>query len=475
MAATALDRILETLVGAVKSKPDGVSILDEKTLAGRMDALAREAVFGDGQTQAAARWLIWEAAQDLGLRPASIHDFYSARGRGEIAKAHTVPAINLRMITYDSARAVFRAARSRDVGALIFEIARSEIGYTDQRPAEYAAAVLAAAIREGFRGPLFLQGDHFQVSAKKFASSPDSEVKAVRDLIEEAVAAGFYNIDIDTSTLVDLSKATLDEQQRLNFELCADFARFIREREPKGVTISVGGEIGEVGQKNSTPEDLDAFMLGFNTRRGDLVGISKISIQTGTSHGGVVLPDGTLAKVAIDFDVLRALSDKARRDYGMGGAVQHGASTLPDSAFHKFVEAGTCEVHLATAFQNLVMDHPSVPEHVRSRVVDWVKANAADERKAKDTEAQFIYKSRKKAVGPFKKEFWGLPEEARAAVGADLEKQFGFLFDQLGVGGTSALVKKFVKAPEIHRPLPTDGGEKAGSGKKPEDVSGLAD
>ena len=128
------------------------------------------------------------------------------------------------------------------------------------------------------------------------------------------------------------------------------------------MTISIGGEIGEVGQKNSTPEDLDAFMEATTPSAGSRHGISKISIQTGTSHGGVVLPDGTLAKVAIDFDVLRVLGEKARQEYGMGGAVQHGASTLPESAFHKFVEAGTCEVHLATAFQTLVIEHEAAPE-----------------------------------------------------------------------------------------------------------------
>jgi fructose/tagatose bisphosphate aldolase len=221
---------------------------------------------------------------------------------------------------------------------------------------------LAAAIREGFRGPLFIQGDHFQTSAKKYAADPGAETKAIRDLIGEAVAAGFYNIDIDSSTLVDLSKPTLEEQQRLNYEVCADFTRFIRGLEPKGVTISIGGEIGEVGQKNSTPEDLDAFMKGYNGRRGDVTGISKISIQTGTSHGGVVMPDGTLAQVAIDFHTLQQVGEKARREYGLGGAVQHGASTLPEGAFHKFVEAGTCEVHLATAFQTLII------EHSRSRI-----------------------------------------------------------------------------------------------------------
>ena len=294
-------------------------------------------------------------------------------GRGEVPGRFTVPAMNLRMIAYDSARAAFRAARGIDAGALIFEIARSEIGYTDQRPAEYASAVLAAAIREGHRGPVFIQGDHFQTSGKKYAAAPEAELKAIRDLILEAVAAGFYNIDIDTSTLVDLAQPTLDAQQRLNYELCADFTAFIRAHEPAGVTVSVGGEIGEVGQKNSTPEDLDAFMRGYAARIGGAAGISKISIQTGTSHGGVVLPDGSLAQVAIDFEVLKALSEKARREYGMGGAVQHGASTLPETAFHKFVEAGTCEVHLATAFQSLVIEHAAVPEALRREMHEWLK------------------------------------------------------------------------------------------------------
>ncbi len=226
-----------------------------------------------------------------------------------------------------------------------------------------------------------------------------------------------------------------------------------------------------MGLKNSTPEDLAAFMKGYDARRGPVTGISKISVQTGTSHGGVVLPDGTLAQVAIDFAVLKELSEEARRLYGMGGAVQHGASTLPDAAFHKFVEAGACEVHLATAFQTLVMDHEATPASLRAEMAEWLKVNAAGERKPKDTEAQFLYKARKKAVGPFKKRFWDLPAAALDAVGASLEKQFAFLFDQLAIGGTAGLVAKHVDAPEGHRPLP-DGGVKTVKG---ESTEGLAD
>ena len=137
-----------------------------------MDGLIREAVFGEAESKAAARWLIWETAQALGIRPASIHDFYMADRPRRHRRTFTVPAINLRMLAYDSARAVFRAAGKLDAGAFIFEIARSEIGYTDQRPAEYAASVLAAAIREGWRGPVFIQGDHFQTRRKNTPPRP---------------------------------------------------------------------------------------------------------------------------------------------------------------------------------------------------------------------------------------------------------------------------------------------------------------
>jgi len=471
MANDTLDKILKTLTGIVVRRDDRIAVLDETRLPERMDALIEEAVLGEDAAKAAARWVIWEASQALGIRPASIHAFYMAMGRGEVPGRFTVPAINLRMLVYDAARAAFRAARRIDAGALIFEIARSEIAYTDQRPAEYVSAVLAAAIREGHRGPVFIQGDHFQASGKKYAAAPEAELQAIRDLILEAVGAGLYNIDIDTSTLVDLAQPTLDAQQKLNSLLCADLTAFIRSHEPAGVTVSVGGEIGEVGLKNSTPEDLDAFMRGYDARIGAAAGISKISIQTGTSHGGVVLPDGSIAKAAIDFDVLKVLSEKARREYGLGGAVQHGASTLPESAFHKFVEAGTCEVHLATAFQSLVIEHEAVPEALRHDMYEWLRTNAADERKPKDTDAQFFYKARKKAIGPFKQRFWNLPADARASIGGSLEKTFAFLFGQLGIAGTAAAVKTITAAPEVHQPLPS-GGVKSVKG---ENVDGLAD
>src|SRR5437899_3555991 len=414
-----------------------------------LDDLVRRAVFGSAPEREQARWLIWEMGQQAGVRPASIHELYLARGRGQVPP-FTTPAINVRVLAYDSARAVFRAARRLDVGAVICEIARSEIGYTEQRPAEYVAVMTAAALREGFPGPIFIQGDHVQVNAKKYAADPETELQALRTLIEEELHAGCYNIDVDTSTLVDLSKGSLDEQQRVNYERAAELTQFIREREPDGVTVSVGAEIGEVGGKNSDVHELKAFMEGYNRALqslGSYAGISKISVQTGTSHGGVALPDGSIAKVQLDLEALKALSAALREQHGLGGPLQHGASTLPPDAFSHFPKCEAIEIHLATNFQNIVFDHPRLPVEFRRELNDWVKGECKDEWKKGDTEEQFIYKSRKRAIGPFKRRLWDLPAEVRDAIGADLEKTFAFLFEQLRVTGTRPATDRYVKPP----------------------------
>ncbi len=408
--------------------------------------LARELVLSDDlEVKKRLGKRIFNIAYKEGIYPSSINQLYLARGRAEFPPNFTVPAINLRTLTLDLARAIFRVAKKNNAGAFIFEIARSEMGYTAQPPIEYSACVLAAAVKEGYQGPVFIQGDHFQLNAKKFAQNPEKEIETLKILIMQAVEAGFYNIDIDSSTLVDLSKSTIDKQQYLNYDTCAKLTQFIRKIQPRGIDISVGGEIGEVGGKNSTPEELRAFMYGFKKRlRKGKQGISKISVQTGTTHGGVVLPDGSIAEVAIDFDTLKNLSRISREEFGLAGCVQHGASTLPSEAFHRFVQTETTEVHLATEFQNMVYESSHFPEELRSRIYDWIKQNLAGERKEGQTEEQFIYKTRKKALGPFKREIFNLPQNIKDAIVASVEEKFDFLFKQLNVVHTKGLIDKYV-------------------------------
>jgi fructose/tagatose bisphosphate aldolase len=467
MTEASIESLLASMAGIARIRGERLEILDEAAFRGPfMDGLVFVAVFDAHPTaREAARWLIWSGSQALGCGSASIHELYMARGRGEFsATGFTVPAINVRASAYLTARQAFAAALERDAGAIIFEIAKSEMAYTDQRPAEYTAAVLAAAMRSGWRGPVFLQGDHFQFNAAKWKADPGAELGGIKDLTSEAVAAGFFNIDIDSSTLVDLSQPTVQDEQHVNAVNTVELTGLIRSLEPDAVTISIGGEIGEVGKANSTEWELRAYLDGyFGMLHGSgLPGISKVSIQTGTSHGGVVLPDGSIAQVKIDFDTMKRLSTVARDEYGLAGCVQHGASTLPDEAFHHFPANGTAEIHLATGFQNILYDDGGLAADLHAEMMAWCVANCADERKAGETDEQFLYKTRKKAIGPFKRALWTLPADAEAQIAANLRAKFGFLFDKLQIGGTRALVDRFVAIPDLPRPLPPGLGGDAG-------------
>jgi fructose/tagatose bisphosphate aldolase len=332
--------------------------------------------------------------------------------------------------------------------------------------------VLAAAIAEDYKGPIFIQGDHFQVSLKRYADAPDTESEAIKDLIKEALSAGFYNIDIDTSTMVDMTKQGVPEQQKVNYTLSAMFSAFIRANQPKNLQVSIGGEIGEVGGHNSTEEELRSYMDGYvkslTQQAPNATGLSKISIQTGTSHGGVVLPDGSIAKVSLNFDILRELSRVARSVYGMGGTVQHGASTLPETAFGKFVESEAVEVHLATNFQNMVYDR--IPDDLKSEMYAYLDQNHASERKPDMTDEQFYYKTRKYAIGKFKDKTWKLPANTKQDITQALENQFTQLFTDLGMTDTRLYIDAMVKPVVIEPALKDYLGEAAA-----EEVSDLAD
>lgn len=405
-----------------------------------IDELVYTAVFSQKpEVLTQARQFVRDLAKQNDIISSSINTLYRAIGK-EGGERFTVPAINVRALTYDTARCVFRLMNQYMIGPVIFEIARSEMDYTLQRPDEYSTVILGAALREKYHGPVFIQGDHFQLSARKFAADAQTEIQKIKDLAKEAISAQFYNIDIDASTLVDLSKENLDEQQKNNYEITAELTKYIRTLQPQGTIISIGGEIGHIGDRNSTPEDFQAFMKGY-TNLVNEEGISKVSVQTGTSHGGTPDASGKILDVKLDFSVLGSIGKIAREQYGMGGAVQHGASTLPNDLFNKFPEYHTLEIHLATGFQNIVYDH--LPQDVKDKMYEWCKQNLQAERKADWTDEQFVYKTRKKAIGPFKQQLWDLSPEQKQPIIAALEAQLTLLFKELNVVNTKDLVSKY--------------------------------
>jgi fructose/tagatose bisphosphate aldolase len=332
---------------------------------------------------------------------ASTQKLYQGIAQGNIIADFTIPAFNLRLLTMDLAQAVFRVAKKNKATAFIFELARSEMEYTAQPPQEYADNILKAAEAENWQGPVFLQADHFKIKKEEFLASPKQALTDLEVLIERAIKAGFYNIDIDCSAL-DMAS---------NIKQTAYFINYIRKLQPPGLEISVGGEVGEIGKANTTVSQLSQFLLGLEKELasyGDIKGISKVAVQTGTSHGkgGV-----------IDWPNLKALAQEAKK-HNLPGIVQHGASTLPKSEFSKFAQAGVCEIHLATELMDIVLGSPNFPKKIKEKI------------------------KTKRDIGPNKKEIDAMPQEIKNKLAQEVAKEFAFFFQELKVGNTQELIYK---------------------------------
>jgi len=201
-----------------------------------------------------------------------------------------------------------------------------------------------------------------------------------------------------------------------------------------------------VGKYNTQPDEVRAYIDGVRGLLGGDPGMAKISVQTGTSHGGVPMADGSIAEAKIDFDVLRETTRICREEYGIAGSVQHGASTLPEEVFNKFPENDAVEIHLATGFQNMILDAESLPSEMKDEIRKFCFENCADERKSGETDEQFVYKTRKKAIGPFKQRMWELPDAQKQPIIDAIEKKFEFLMDKLAVYNTRDIVLQYVPA-----------------------------
>jgi hypothetical protein len=439
-----------------------------------IDSLVLQATFNpDKEVVDFCRCLIKEIAIKQGILLNSIFDFYKKKAKDN--KKITVPAINVRGMAYNTGRAIFESARKNKVKILILEIAKSEIEYTGQRPLEFATSILAAAIKEGYQGFLFLQGDHFQIKAEKYKENALEEREKLKELICEAIKAGFYQIDLDMSTLVDWSATNYNNQQKINYQETALLTAYIRDLEKElgldklGIIINLGGEIGEIGKgiqgRNSIVEDLRAFMEGYikeldvlSKERGyQLNGITKIAVQSGTKHGGIRDEKGGVIKeIKVSFNTLAELGRVARKEYGLAGVVQHGASTLDPCCFVLFTgraapksfkiseellnkknyeilsENPVAEVHLATAYQDTIFDHSIFPKELSDRIKKWVLENYPP-KDGEDQKKSYI-SNRKNAWGYFKLELWSLPSEIQDELRKALVKQFSEdVFNNLGV------------------------------------------
>ncbi|MEX2540845.1 MAG: class II fructose-bisphosphate aldolase [Trueperaceae bacterium] len=420
-----------------------------------LDAAAVDLALAPAGQRAAKAAALRRQAADAGVHAGSIGAVYRAFAEGKLAPM-TVPAMNLRGLTYLLARAVFRAVDRLDAGPVMFELAPSESDVSDQSFAEYGAQVLAAAAREGHRGPVYLQGDHFEV-----AYDSDGGHSALMERSRAAVAAGVRQIDLDAAGLADGSAPSANERQRPNALATAHMLAFLR-RLDGGDELVVGGEVGEIGGANTTPEELRTFLTAVSDALpAGMRGLDKVSVQTGTRHGGVVRKDGSVGEMSVDLELTAILSDVARSEFGLPGVVQHGASTLSTAQLAQLPDAGVIEVHLATGIQNLVFEHGALPREFTDRINRELDSTA--EIRPDDggesashaesghydapgelSERQRFVMNRWKAWGRYKRELWTLESGVQASLGEAMEAWATELLTALQVAGKREAVGHLV-------------------------------
>ena len=391
-----------------------------------MRKLVEKYIFGSEKNKAKIYSKIKSMALKRGIFLASIAPLYKEIAKGNL-DGFSVPAFNIRTLTFDMSCAIFRAAKKAKAIAFILEIASSEMEYTKQSPEEFALCCLGAAIKEKYKDPIFLQGDHFYLK-----DTSEEAINNLQNLILKSLVAGFYNFDIDCSAL-----SPEDNVKYTNY-----FVEFIKKNQPQGVEIAIGGEVSSIGGgsasfttgDNTTPSQLESFLKRVH-------GLIKVSCQTGTRHGGKVLPSGLAEKVNINFESIKHLGEIAKQ-YGLAGVVQHGASTLQENQFTELTKAGVLEVHLSTLFQNIILDSKYFPKDLKNKMYSLARESYSIQAKKCETDVQFLQIFRKKVLGAFKKEIWQMPKKNIQGISKELEEKFTFFFKIFGVNDTKNLIKK---------------------------------
>lgn len=419
-----------------------------------LENAAREMAFASPERKKTISGAIRREAEGKRLFVGSIRPVYERIAAGTYT-GFTVPAVNVRGLVFDIARAAFEAARDVAAGPFMFEIAPAELAAGRQTFEEYAGEILAAALAEKWEGPIFLQGDHFQVD-----SNDPARLSELERHCEQAIQSGFYQIDIDAGSLLNESDGSVERRQESAIDATTRLVRLIRRLPSPGREVLLGGAVGEIGGNLTTEEDLRSFLNGITSALGsDVPSIGKVSVNTGTRHGGVVDEYGNPGRMPVDFELIGRLSEIARREYGLPGIVQHGASTMGFDQMARLPECGVNEVHLATALQTLIFDHPAFPRPLLRRMEKELGDGRSGQpgpeggRPRDSGVSPVIREEGWLAWGRYKSELWDLSPWIRAELRRDVGFWFRRVFETLALAGKETITREI-------SPLARFGGER---------------
>lgn len=345
-------------------------------------------------------------------------------------------------------RGIMKAAREMDA-AIIFEIAKSEVGYTDQSPEEYISIVKSLAKEINFNTPYCIHGDHITISE----NTPDA-IRSAEDLIRKEIEAGFTSFAIDASHNFNIEAETTREQLADNIEITTRIAKLIKrlmaekgkKRENYGLEVEVG-EIGKIDpetgeQELTTVDEAVTFIKALNENG---VYPDLIAINNGTVHGNVYDAEGNIVPL-LGIDGLRT-REVANAIASLGVQIaQHGITGTPLELIHKLIDAGIVKGNVATNWQNIALDN--MPFDLVKKMENWTMENYAVKVRAKKqsiSDKEIIGKNIKYGIRVFKNEIANIDDEYKQKI-YDASKKSAIEFIEAFNGRESGqIVRDYIK------------------------------
>ncbi|MFH1788384.1 MAG: class II fructose-bisphosphate aldolase [Candidatus Altiarchaeota archaeon] len=343
-----------------------------------------------------------------------------------------VMAANIR--TQLSTRGIMEAAKELDA-AVLFEIAKSEIGYTGQSPQDFYDGITGMAAELDFNTPYAIHGDHITIKD----STPESTASA-RKLIEDEVAAGFTSYAIDASHNFNFDGKTVREQLSDNIAITVELADLI----PSEACLEV--EVGEVGRTNAdgtkkltSVEESVTFIEALQEQG---VKPDLLAINNGTIHGNIFDEQGNIVEqVGIDIATTKAIAD-AIAPLGVRIA-QHGITGTPLRLMHLLIDAGIAKGNVGTNWQNVVVEN--LPGELLAKMNEWTlaceHAKKMLAKKPKISQKELIAKNIKHSIKVHKDELMSVSCEYRDKINSATRQSALDFFKAFQAQGSGAKVR----------------------------------
>jgi|GEM_PF-5053589 len=343
-----------------------------------------------------------------------------------------MPIFYLPVITYDTARAVFRVVRKSPPMPVGFAISDNNNG-DKQTAEEYAAEILSAAmkerIHEGGADRFRLVAEGLQVDPGQYDTDPDSVVESLNGRISDLLEWGFTGFRLDIAPLVDPQDHASEEGASRAASVWAHLVRALAESTDPEVARSVGMQLPP--DLSGNPAALGALTKALKK------GVDNLEIPEVEAGSPITCPEtlqiGIPASEApgsgnqVSLLRVREFIDPARESLpGIGFSLTFG-DHLREADYPELREAGVIEIHFRKEVMLNLITHSEFPENIRDAIREsGHRGNGSSARSARNLAEPDLWED---VLAEFRQDIWRMDSQRKRRIYTALEKSIHPIFN----------------------------------------------